>query len=173
MIEGVSLFNENINPYDGDLFHETPLALVFFSHLTSTLSDFYVSLVFITCDLCTAFVLYYTSKLYTDNLVCKRRNIILSNFGFYYIFFLFQLKRQANTIRIYNKEFNKLLIPDEFSILNPVYVCSVYMLNPYTVFSCIARTTTVFNNLFLALCLYAMVKRKSELLIFFTKMSSL
>lgn len=34
------------------------------------------------------------------------------------------------------------------------------MLNPYTVFSCIAKTTSVFNNLFLALCLYAMVKRK-------------
>lgn len=71
VIEGVSLYNENINPYDGDLFHETPLALVFFSYLTSTLSDLYVTLVFIACDLLTAFILYYTSKIYTKNLVCK------------------------------------------------------------------------------------------------------
>lgn len=73
VIEGVSLYNENINPYDGDLFHETPLALVFFSYLTSSLSDFYVNLVFIACDIFTAFVLYYTSKIYTENLVCKKK----------------------------------------------------------------------------------------------------
>uniref|UniRef100_A0A2S2QLQ1 Phosphatidylinositol glycan anchor biosynthesis class U protein n=1 Tax=Sipha flava TaxID=143950 RepID=A0A2S2QLQ1_9HEMI len=138
VIEGVSLYNENINPYEGDLFHETPLALVFFSYLTSILSDFYVTLVFIGCDILTAFVLYSTSKIYTKNLIIQ----------------------QTKTKNIYNKEFNKLLIPDDFSVINPVYVCSVYMLNPYTVFSCIARTTTVFNNLFLALCLYAMVKRQ-------------
>lgn len=71
VIEGVSLYNEKINPYDGDLFHETPLALVFFSYLTSIISDFYVSLAFIICDLFTAFVLYYTSKIYTENLVCN------------------------------------------------------------------------------------------------------
>ncbi|KAE9543022.1 hypothetical protein AGLY_002933 [Aphis glycines] len=137
VIEGVSLYNENLNPYDGDLFHETPLALVFFSNLTSTFSDFYVSLVFIMCDLMTAFVLYYTSKIYTENL----------------------LEKQTKRKHVYYKEFNKLLIPDDFSVINPFYVCSVYMLNPYTVFSCIARTTTVFNNLFLAICLYSMVKR--------------
>lgn len=73
----MSLYNEKINPYDGDLFHETPLALVFFSYLTSNLSDFYVSLVFIACDLVTAFILYYTSKIYTENLVCN--NSFISN----------------------------------------------------------------------------------------------
>lgn len=84
VIEGVSLYNEKINPYDGDLFHETPLALVFFSHLTSILSDFYVSLVFIACDLFTAFVLYHTSKMYTKNLVCKR--------GYYVILISFSVQ---------------------------------------------------------------------------------
>lgn len=74
--------------------------------------------------------------------------------------FFFQLKQQTKTKQLYNKEFNKLLIPDNFLTINPIYVCSVYMLNPYTVFSCIAKTTTVFNNLFLAICLYAIVKRK-------------
>jgi len=78
VVEGVSLYNENINPYDGDLFHETPLALVFFSHLTSTLSEFYVSLVFIVCDLFTAIILYYTSKIYTENLVSKNVSINLT-----------------------------------------------------------------------------------------------
>lgn len=71
VIEGVSLYNKNINPYDGDLFHETPLALVFFSHMTSTLSDLCVTFVFIACDLFTAVVLYYTSKIYIQNLVNK------------------------------------------------------------------------------------------------------
>lgn len=84
------MYNKDINPYDGDLFHETPLALVFFSHLTSTFSDFYVSLVFIACDLITAFVLYYTSKIYTESLVCQMYNI---NFIFIaYILFTYFLK---------------------------------------------------------------------------------
>lgn len=81
-------------------------------------------------------------------------------FFFFLILILFQLKKQTKKNHVYYKEFNKLLIPDDFSVINPFYVCSVYMLNPYTVFSCIARTTTVFNNLFLAICLYSMVKRK-------------
>ncbi|XP_050521926.1 phosphatidylinositol glycan anchor biosynthesis class U protein [Daktulosphaira vitifoliae] len=138
VIEGVSLYNQNINPYDGDLFHETPLALIFFSFLTSKLSQFYISLIFIVCDLLTAFILYLTSKIFTKNL----------------------LKNQVEIKHTYMKQFSSLLIPDYFAEINPVYVCSVYLLNPYTVLSCVSKTTTVFNNLFLAIFLYAMVKRQ-------------
>ncbi|XP_050441765.1 phosphatidylinositol glycan anchor biosynthesis class U protein [Adelges cooleyi] len=151
VIEGVSLYNQNINPYDGDLFHETPLVLIFFSYLTSTLSELHIYLVFIVCDVITAIILYYTSKIYTENL----------------------LKEQLRIKDVHIKQSTELLIPIHFAVVNPVYVCSVYLLNPYTVLNCVAKTTTVFNNLFLAICLFAMVKRQTILGSFSLALASL
>ena len=42
----------------------------------------------------------------------------------------------------------------------PQYVTAAYMLNPYTVFSCVAMTTTVFANVILALTLLAIACKR-------------
>lgn len=71
--EGVFLYNEGTNPYMGDMFHETPLGLVIFHWLIQNIPDS-LHLVFIGCDLVTAFLLYKTARKCVADLVSFLRH---------------------------------------------------------------------------------------------------
>lgn len=68
MTEGVALYKDGINPYDGDIFHESPVGLALYSQLIDYASS-YLPAVFIIVDLVTGHLLYLTAVEYMKHLV--------------------------------------------------------------------------------------------------------
>lgn len=68
MTEGVALHKDGINPYSGDMFHETPIGLAIYSQLIDYAS-LYLPSIFIILDLITGHLLYLTAVEYMKHLV--------------------------------------------------------------------------------------------------------
>ncbi|KAJ9597871.1 hypothetical protein L9F63_011272 [Diploptera punctata] len=135
--EGVYLYNEGIDPYSGDDFHETPLGLFIFEKMIHHIPQC-IGVIFILCDLLTAHILYQTAKAFMNELYSR------------------QTKEKSK----YAKDAGSLLLKKPDLALPPVYVASAYLFNPYIIFSCVGQTTTVFANFCLALTYLSMIKGK-------------
>lgn len=133
--EGAALYNEGTDPYMGDMLHETPLGLIIYSWMIKSFKE-NITFVFIVCDLITALLLYSTAKHFVTHLLDRQK------------------KEEPN----YAKVNPQLLVNSEDIQMGPIFVASAYLFNPYIVLSCVAQTTTVFANLFLALTFYSMIK---------------
>jgi phosphatidylinositol glycan class U len=59
--EGVFLYNNGVDPYIGDIFHENPFVLKIASFLLNNFLDF-ISLFFIIVDLLTAIFIFYGTR---------------------------------------------------------------------------------------------------------------
>ncbi|MPC96687.1 hypothetical protein E2C01_091962 [Portunus trituberculatus] len=68
------------------------------------------------------------------------------------------LVEQKKNIDKYSVDALPLLLTSESLWSGVAYVSAVYLFCPYTVASCVAQTTTVFDNLVLATVLVSMVK---------------
>lgn len=131
LVEGVYLYDRNINPYDGDSFHESPIMLVFFHYLMKKV-PYLLPLIFTILDLLTAYLLYKTSK------------------SFIRIFKESQEKHVSETA----DESKSMLLNDTQLDAASEYVLSVYLFNPYSVLNCAGMTTTVVQNLLVATSLW-------------------
>ena len=68
VIEGVYLHQRSQSPYEGDVFHETPTGLVFYSYLLKL--DFnLLRAIFIFCDVLTALVLTEATRIFFQDIV--------------------------------------------------------------------------------------------------------
>lgn len=67
--EGVYLYEFGIDPYEGDLFHETPIGLYVFKLIQKYLPQWALFLLFVVTDLTTALCLALTAKRYAIELV--------------------------------------------------------------------------------------------------------
>ncbi|KAG8240226.1 hypothetical protein J437_LFUL004686 [Ladona fulva] len=132
--EGVYLYQEGIDPYSGDMFHETPVGLYVFDWLIRNCSQ-WLGIIFVASDLLTAHLLYMTAKYFMVELV-ETEN------------------RERNS---YAKDVGNILLKEKDLREAPLHVAAAYLLNPYALLSCAALTTTVFSNLCLASALLAMV----------------
>ncbi|KAF8787577.1 phosphatidylinositol glycan anchor biosynthesis class U protein-like [Argiope bruennichi] len=128
-VEGVSLWKRGINPYDSDIIHESPFALAVYDYLVTYIPDS-IDVLFIACDLLVSTILSHFAKYYLEEYVKKE---------------------QAKKVP---KNTEPLLLKYD----NIVWVCYlievVYLLNPYSVFSCAGRSTVLFQNLLLAFFLF-------------------
>ncbi|XP_072944051.1 phosphatidylinositol glycan anchor biosynthesis class U protein [Epargyreus clarus] len=131
LIEGVYLYENGINPYEGDSFHESPILLVFFHYLLKR-TPYLLPLLFTILDLLTAFLLYRTSKCFIK---------------------MFK-ESQEMTKKDVAEESKDMLLSDEQFNAVPEYVLSVYLFNPYSVLNCAGMTTTVVQNLLVATSLW-------------------
>ncbi|KAG7205186.1 hypothetical protein KM043_018275 [Ampulex compressa] len=77
--EGVYLHNFGIDPYTGDLFHETPIGLFVFHLMQQHLSRIILLLLFIITDLTTALLLGLTAKHYAKELALKKQAMKADN----------------------------------------------------------------------------------------------
>lgn len=135
LIEGVYLYENNIDPYDGDSFHESPIILLFF-HFVMKNVPYILPVLFTALDLMTAHLLFVTSR------------------GFIKIFIDSQEK---NLSKVSQESKDMLLKETELKEVSE-YVLSIYLFNPYSVLNCVGMTTTVIQNLFLAAALYGSTK---------------
>lgn len=131
LMEGVCLYDRNINPYEGDAFHESPITLVTFHFLMKQI-PFILPVLFTIMDLLTAHLLYKTSKSFTR---------------------IFKESQQAIKPEV-AEESKTMLLTDVNLKETSEYVLSVYLFNPYSVLNCAGMTTTVIQNLLVATALW-------------------
>ncbi|KAF4522270.1 hypothetical protein B566_EDAN011966 [Ephemera danica] len=135
LTEGVYLHKNGISPYDGDLFHETPLGLQVFSWILE-LSPFWIDFIFVATDMLTGILLQFLASTFVAQAVAKEK----------------QNKHR------YAADSQNVLLTESQVRLVPLYVACAYNCNPYSVLSCVGHTTTVFNNFCLALAFLSMSK---------------
>lgn len=139
--EGVYLYGIDIDPYSGDLFHESPIGLVIFTLMQKTLSRFTLYILFILTDLSTAWILAATAKFYVTELIAREK----------------EEKLQHPTNCTKDKAYTS--VASVTASTPTLYIPAAYLLNPFIVSNCVGLTTTVFTNFLLSIALYSMIRR--------------
>jgi len=132
--EGVHLYTEGLNPYEGVIYHETPLALLLFSWAVPPGA---VPFIFILGDVLTCLALTRLARILAQQ----------------------RLVDQEANRGVYSSEAAPLLAPLSSGVSAGRTMCLVFLLNPYIIANCAALTMTVWSNLLLALFLLALVSR--------------
>ncbi|XP_055920771.1 phosphatidylinositol glycan anchor biosynthesis class U protein [Eupeodes corollae] len=134
--EGVHLYKNQIDPYLGDMVHETPLILISLAWAYSTIPQL-VPWIYIMIDLAAAFILFKMSKEFIHQMFSK------------------QSKEKGE----YADETDELHLKYHDTIDIPKFVFIAYLLNPFSILNCVALSSTVFSNFFLASSFYFMAKQ--------------
>lgn len=133
VVEGLSLLDLEVSPYAGDLFHETPLTIYLFHFLID-----YAELVFMITDTLTAVALYLAVQDF-NKVMFKKQKLLL------------ELKQYAPDV------VELIRTPSEMYYI-PLKVALCYLLNPFTVLSCVAKSTCAINNAIIAFFILATIK---------------
>ncbi|XP_030757638.1 uncharacterized protein LOC115883419 isoform X1 [Sitophilus oryzae] len=131
--EGLFLLSRNIDPYDGDLLHETPTALIFYKIMSQNVFRD-VSLMFIFFDIGTALLLYAATRHYAK-----------------------QFHQEHRDRTKYPKDVHEYLPSEGYYEKVPLYVLVAFLFNPYTFLGCVGYSTAGIHNFFLALFVFGMV----------------
>ncbi|XP_076754199.1 phosphatidylinositol glycan anchor biosynthesis class U [Xylocopa sonorina] len=136
--EGVYLYNFGIDPYTGDLFHETPIGLYVFNFIQLHLPRWVLFCLFVFTDLLTALLLGFTAKHYAIELISRKLEVERNK------------KSDNENMESHN---------DASTIYTSMMYVSVgYLFNPYIILNCVGLTTTVFTNLLYSIALVSMTK---------------
>ncbi|XP_015607675.1 phosphatidylinositol glycan anchor biosynthesis class U protein isoform X2 [Cephus cinctus] len=138
--EGVYLHNAGIDPYSGELFHESPIGLLAFSLMQKYLSIFALHVLFIITDLATAWILASTAQLYMAELIARE-------------------KEEKSQLPAEKAKDNICISVRDTASASILYVPATYLLNPFIVLNCVGLTTTVFTNFLFALTLFSIIRR--------------
>lgn len=163
--EGAFLYEHNINPYSGDLYHENPLIL-FASNFLIRNAGPLIPYLFVACDLLCAFLLFKMAKYFTAEMVGVSNSIFSAEPNFfllYFVLFTLQFSAQQRRLQHYAKNTEQLHIKYSDLVDIPTFVALAYLFNPYAVFNCVGQTTTVWSNLFLAGFFYFLIRKQTLL----------
>ncbi|KAL1512491.1 hypothetical protein ABEB36_002075 [Hypothenemus hampei] len=133
VLEGTFLFSKNINPYEGDLLHETPLAL----HFYKTVLQFVfknVNVMFIAFDLGTSVLLYFATKKYAK-----------------------KFREEHAEIEKFPKEVRDTLPNQDYENKVPLYVLMSVLFNPFSFLGCVGYSTVGIHNFFMSMFIFGMV----------------
>ncbi|CAM4628506.1 unnamed protein product [Leuciscus chuanchicus] len=133
VVEGLSLLDLGVSPYSGDVFHETPLIIYLFHFVVD-----YAELVFMIADGITAVALYLSIQIYNKNVFRKQKYALESD------------RYPADCLEL-------LRSPKEMFYV-PLKVAMFYLLNPFTILSCVAKSTCGLNNAIIALFILCTLK---------------
>ncbi|XP_061544321.1 phosphatidylinositol glycan anchor biosynthesis class U protein isoform X1 [Phycodurus eques] len=133
VVEGLALLDLGVSPYAGDVFHETPLIIYLFHFLVD-----YAEITFMLADGISAVALYYAVQDYNKQ--------------------VFRKQKYALEAERYPADCHELVrSPAEMHYI-PLKVAMFYLLNPFTVLSCVAKSTCGLNNAVVSLFVLATVK---------------
>ncbi|XP_064610582.1 phosphatidylinositol glycan anchor biosynthesis class U protein-like [Liolophura sinensis] len=135
VVEGLSLQRGSVSPYDGDLFHETPLLLKFLDLYTKRWPNS-VHLLFIAADFLIGILLVRIANLFARYL----------------------LEKQSRDVKSYSLDSQPLLLKSKDLVWLQVSVLVVHFFNPYSLSACLGKSTTVFNSLAVLLTFWAVLK---------------
>lgn len=129
VVEGVTLLDLGISPYDGDTFHEVPIFLIFYHRLYTYLKP-WLPVIFAAIDVLTGLILSITSTVQLQRIREWEMNRLT------------KLKLEDS---------KKLAIPMNSVSELSYRVLLIYLFLPYSSLSCAAMTTSVFTNFITAL----------------------
>uniref|UniRef100_A0A4W5PGU9 Phosphatidylinositol glycan anchor biosynthesis, class U n=1 Tax=Hucho hucho TaxID=62062 RepID=A0A4W5PGU9_9TELE len=133
VVEGLALLDLGVSPYAGDVFHETPLIIYFFHFVID-----YAEIVFMIADALTAVALYLAVKDYNKT--------------------VFRKQKYALEAERYPLDCVELIRTPKEMYYIPLKVAMFYLLNPFTILSCVAKSTCGLNNAVIALFILCTVK---------------
>ncbi|KAG4074147.1 hypothetical protein HA402_014352 [Bradysia odoriphaga] len=136
--EGAFMYNANINPYTGDMYHENPLILVATNFLINK-TPLVIPYLIIALDLAAGWLLYKMAQRFIHEMYDDER-------------------RQLNK---FAKDSEPLHIKTTDLTEIPVYVAMAYLFNPYSVLNCVGLTTTVWSNFLLAGFFYCLSRKNT------------
>uniref|UniRef100_A0A3Q2QWK6 Phosphatidylinositol glycan anchor biosynthesis, class U n=1 Tax=Fundulus heteroclitus TaxID=8078 RepID=A0A3Q2QWK6_FUNHE len=133
VIEGLALLDLGVSPYSGDVFHETPLIIYLFHFLVD-----YAEITFMLADVIAAVALYMAVKDFNKQVFRKQKFALEAN------------RYPADCLELIRS-------PTEMHYI-PLKVAMFYLLNPFTILSCVAKSTCGLNNAVLALFVLTTIK---------------
>jgi len=140
LTEGVHLHKHGLSPYDGVVFHESPIFL-FINYVFEPLLSHNSNLAFILLDLTTCAILCKLGEDYAVSL----------------------LEKQKSEKNNFHPEASSILLSSNMLNTLPKSLAIFYLLNPLLVANCAARTSTVWSNLLLALMLLGQARSSRTL----------
>ncbi|ORX77774.1 PIG-U-domain-containing protein [Anaeromyces robustus] len=182
--EGLYLFQHGLDPYEGGLYTQAPL-LLFLYHILSYLPKIFESLMYTACDGLIAYYVYCISLYRKQNQLSlywvksapenkfstDTENAVIDSDN--------DSEQELNTSLLKSGvKKNTKLFKDISSqrpvdiLLNPLLVVVIYLVNPFTILSCLSKSTTIFNNLTYVLAIHFAIKKNINLSMFFTALSS-
>ncbi len=166
VLEGIYLKNQIglSSTYEGDLVHELPMMLAFYEIFVKIFSSAYIGYFFVCLDALTAILIYQTARkliAYLIELESTNRSVD-------------KYTRFLQSASIDEKEMNKFLLSETSFDSEFWSLCCFggYLLNPFTVSSCVALSTSVVQNLILLLWLYFMISRQKIVSLVFLALHS-
>ncbi|KAI9316603.1 GPI transamidase subunit PIG-U [Dichotomocladium elegans] len=126
LTEGVYLYESNVPPYDGGLFHQAPLLLSIFSFLTSVPIPYFIPFVYAFVDAAIAHALQRIAVIQQQE-ECHQPKLAV----------------EKQTAAAAAKR------------IRPFTVAALYLFNPLTIASCISKSTLIFTNLSIAMAILA------------------
>ena len=133
VIEGLELMNHS-QSHNGDSYHGSTLMLVFGKWM-QTLPFFAENTFFLLCDLISAVALYKFAS----------------------TFLQLELKSQNESKSSFFKGVQSILLKESHVQNVPVAIFMLYFLNPFTISTCVVKSTLTIGNMFIALFLYESV----------------
>ncbi|XP_063070861.1 phosphatidylinositol glycan anchor biosynthesis class U protein [Engraulis encrasicolus] len=133
VVEGLALLDLGVSPYSGDVFHETPLIIYFFHFMVD-----YAEIVYIIADCITAVALYLAVQHYNKN--------------------VFRKQKYALEADQYPHDCLELMRTPKEMYYIPLKVAMFYLWSPFTILSCVAKSTCGLNNAIIALFILCTVK---------------
>lgn len=134
-VDGMVLTDNNISPYMGDLFHETPIMLRVFSFVYKMMPSS-INYFFVLIDVLSGLVLVNIGKHYGGYLV----------------------RKQAQDVRQYAVGVDKIILKKLDVDFIQITLLATHFLNPYSVAVCLGKSTAIINNLFIFLSFMFMLK---------------
>uniref|UniRef100_A0A667X3F6 Phosphatidylinositol glycan anchor biosynthesis, class U n=1 Tax=Myripristis murdjan TaxID=586833 RepID=A0A667X3F6_9TELE len=129
VVEGLALLDLGISPYSGDVFHETPLIIYLFHFLVD-----YAEITFMVSRKFVSSVLLESPRL------CFRK------------------QKYALEADRYPLDCLELIRSPKEMYYIPLKVAMFYLLNPFTILSCVAKSTCGLNNAVIALFILCTIK---------------
>ena len=135
VVEGLIVFNHTGLFHQGDSYHGSTLMLLV-AYQMKKFPQFIENCFFIIFDIVTSIGLYKFSK----EFLCQ------------------ELMLQVKFKNSLSSNINKILLSQHHVNTIPLIVTLLYFLNPFTLFTCIVKSTLTITNMFIVLCLYKTVK---------------
>nr|CAB3264869.1 phosphatidylinositol glycan anchor biosynthesis class U protein [Phallusia mammillata] len=149
LIEGEALMRNSQSYQNKHSYHGSTLLLALISYLNLN-APFLVEILFIASDVISAVALY----LFAQKFLRK------------------ELKSQKECKEKLFKGVSSILIKPEHVSKVPTIICALYMCNPFSLATCISKSSVTFNNLFLALFLLSAVQGSIWQMAFYVALST-
>ncbi|XP_060775168.1 phosphatidylinositol glycan anchor biosynthesis class U protein [Neoarius graeffei] len=147
VVEGLALLDLGVSPYSGDVFHETPLIIYLFHFVVD-----YAEIVFMIADGLTAVALYLSVKSYNKT--------------------VFRKQKYALDADRYPHDCLELMRSPKEMYNIPLKVAMFYLLNPFSILSCVAKSTCGLNNAVIAIFILCTLKGNALLSAIFLSLAT-